>query len=84
MKQIHVPFTVSQRFYRLLQLVARSRDQTVEEYVIDALICDLDCNLQDGGKDGMDTIGLWPFAGFATSEYDYEDQLRAMVSGGAA
>ncbi len=79
-KNVEVSFTVPQEFYRLLQLVAGSDDQTIEEYVIDGILRDIDARLQGCEPE---CPGLWAEAGFEREGY-YEPKLRAILAGGAA
>ena len=69
-----ITITVPREFYRILKEIAKAYYNSVEEYVIDQLVCGLDCDLQS-------TAGV--LLGF-DREIDYQDQLRAMVSGRTA
>ena len=73
-QKIQVTITVPQKFHTLLEKMAKSYDSSIEEYVLDQVICGLDLDLQEPAGTAL---------GFG-NETDYQDQLRAMVSGGAA
>ena len=77
-KNVQVILTVSREFYKILKLAAGARGKIIEEYVLDELICGMDGDLQDPDSDEM---GLWKAAGFATSDFDYQDRLKAMAIG---
>lgn len=78
-KNVEVSFTIPQEFYRLLQLVAGSDDQTIEEYVIDGILRDIDARLQGCEPE---CPGLWAEAGFEKNG-DYEAELKAILAGDA-
>ena len=73
-QKIQVTITVPQKFHTLLEKMAKSYDSSIEEYVLDQVICGLVLDLQDLAGTVL---------GFG-KRIDYEDQLRAIVAGGAA
>ena len=73
-QKIHVTITVSQEFHQVLEKMAKAYDHSVEEYVIDQLICGIDSDLQ---------APAGPLFGFEECK-DYCDQLRALAAGGTA
>jgi len=73
-QKIQVTITVSREFHQVLEKVALAYDHSVEEYIIDQLICGLDADLQAPAGSVL---------GFKESQ-DYSDQLRILASGGAA
>lgn len=73
-QNVQVTLTVPQEFYNILEEIAKSFDQSVEEYIIDGVISGLDGDLQESVGS---LLGL-------KERYEYYDQLRALISGGTA
>ena len=65
-----VQFTVPSEFYEILEEIAFSYNDSVEEYVIDELIGGLDCDLDEAAGP---VLGL-------TDKRSYREQLEEMFS----
>ncbi len=71
MKTVQITLTVPEQFHELIDGVATIKGISVEQYIIDELITDLDCALQD-------PMGC--VAGMSTSyTHDYREQVRELA-----
>ncbi len=71
MKTVQIKLTVPVQFNELLTTTAKLKGISVEEYIIEELISDLDCALQDY---------MGRVAGMSTDEcHDYCEQVRDLA-----
>ena len=76
MKTSQIKLTVPVQFHELIAATAKLKGISVEEYIIEELISDLDCALQD-------PMGLVAEMGQGYSN-DYLDQVRELAYPGEA
>ncbi len=73
MKTVQITLGVPEQFHELLDVTARLKGISVEEYIIEELVGSLDCALQDpmGFVTGMNVN--YDYA------YDYSEQVRELA-----
>ncbi len=71
MKTVQIKLTVPEQFHELIDGVATIKGISVEEYIIEELITDLDCALQD-------PMGFVAGMSFDHA-HDYCEQVRALA-----